>query len=249
MPDNKDLASVLQDVDQILADFEYKEAISTINDLLAKYDAETGYADDSVDDYQPVLDTIDSLLAKYDTQEQPQQSDVMSYKDALSDINSMLSKFGNNEETNIDDLQLDQPSQEQSTDNVDDLSDLGLDTAEQSLDIPANSDVSTLAKVTRMPNDGSLDPEETLEDPDKMGLIRRVPGAHLVYKRLADNNTYEELWVYNLSQMAADVKIRHSILADTQIPKSSTTSPDGSQRYELWTSGNAECMKVIGLPE
>lgn len=86
------------------------------------------------------------------------------------------------------------------------------------------------------------------EDPDKQGLIRKVPKAHLVYKRQTEEGQYEELWIYNSSQIKDEMEIRKSILAATDIPVTKTTSPDGQQSYELWTAGNIEMVLIRGLP-
>lgn len=86
------------------------------------------------------------------------------------------------------------------------------------------------------------------EDPDRQGLIRKVPSAHLVYKRQTEEGNYEELWVYNVGGMKDELEVRKAILAGTDIPVNKTRSPDGSQTYEVWTSGNVEMLLVKGLP-
>lgn len=96
-----------------------------------------------------------------------------------------------------------------------------------------------------MPEDEPTEPE----DPDRAGLIRTVNKAHLVYKRSTDDGTYEELWMYNISNLRNELSIRKAILSGTDIPPNRSQSPDGSQSYELWTSGNAEMMLVKGLPQ
>lgn len=99
-----------------------------------------------------------------------------------------------------------------------------------------------------------VDPAEQLaasatEDPNKQGVLRKVEGARLVYKRQTENGTYEELWAYNISKSNApdSFKKRRNILAGTDIPPNKSTSPDGSQTYDIWTTSNAELIRIKGL--
>lgn len=88
-----------------------------------------------------------------------------------------------------------------------------------------------------------------MEDPNKQGVLRKVDGARLVYKRQTENGAYEELWQYNISKSNApdSFKRRRAILAGTDIPPNKSTSPDGSQSYEVWTTTNAELVRIRGL--
>lgn len=86
------------------------------------------------------------------------------------------------------------------------------------------------------------------EDPDRQGLIRKVPKAHLVYKRQTEEGQYEELWIYNAGEIKDELTIRKAILAGTDIPVTKTKSPDGAQQYEMWTTGNVEMLLIKGLP-
>lgn len=86
------------------------------------------------------------------------------------------------------------------------------------------------------------------EDPDRQGAIRTVNKAHLVYKRESGDGGFEELWVYNIGTMKDELKTRKAILAGTDIPPGKTTSPDGTQTYSIWSTGNAEMICVKGLP-
>lgn len=90
--------------------------------------------------------------------------------------------------------------------------------------------------------------EEPL-DPNRAGIIRTVDNAHLVYKRQSEDGTYEELWIYNIHDATNDdLDIRRDILAGTDIPAKKTKSPDGSQSYSITTMGNAQMLKIVGLP-
>lgn len=109
-----------------------------------------------------------------------------------------------------------------------------------------------------VPQPQDLDPEAedaieditdaAIQDPDRQGLIRTVKGAHLVYKRETEDGTFEELWVYNSNDMRQESETKRAILSGTDIPPNKLTSPDGSQSFELWASGNVEMMIVRGLP-
>lgn len=90
--------------------------------------------------------------------------------------------------------------------------------------------------------------DQATADPDRQGLIRTVKGAHLVYKRDTEDGTFEELWVYNITDMRKELDVKKAILAGTDIPTNKMHSPDGSQTYEIWAAGNAEVILIKGLP-
>lgn len=94
-----------------------------------------------------------------------------------------------------------------------------------------------------------MDSESDMSDPDKQGLLRRVDGAHLVYKRQTENGTFEELWIFEAGEkMDGELQTKQSILAGTDIDPQTGSSESGEQQYELWTAGNAQIMRVHGLP-
>ena len=96
---------------------------------------------------------------------------------------------------------------------------------------------------------GMEDEPEEPEDPDRMGVIRKVTGAHLVYKRQDEEGTYEELWMYKVDGGVKDeLEVRRDILAGTDIPQGKTKSEDKTQEFELWTSGNVQFLHITGLP-
>jgi hypothetical protein len=89
------------------------------------------------------------------------------------------------------------------------------------------------------------------DEPDEnhMGTIRAVKGAHLVYKRQAGDGTFSELWTYNIGEHVNDaIAIKKAIVAGTDIPENKLRSDDGTQSYELVTMGNAQLLKITGLP-
>lgn len=99
-------------------------------------------------------------------------------------------------------------------------------------------------------NDPLTEPNIDNEDPNRQGVIRTVPKAHLVYKRQTSDGTYEELWIYTTGgSMQDELTIRRAILAGTDIPANKVKSPDGSQSYEIWTVGNGQLLNIKGLPQ
>lgn len=86
-------------------------------------------------------------------------------------------------------------------------------------------------------------------DPNKQGMIRTVPGAHLIFKRSNTEGNFEELWIFHIGPGVRDeMDIRREVLAGTDIHPEQTRSEDGSQNVEMWAAGNALLMKITGLP-
>lgn len=93
-----------------------------------------------------------------------------------------------------------------------------------------------------------LDDQEE-DDPDRQGIIRTVPNAHLVYKRSEEDGTFTELWIYNVGEdFEEELQTRRAILAGTDIENNKMMSPDGQQKFSVWTAGNAQLLQVTGLP-
>lgn len=85
---------------------------------------------------------------------------------------------------------------------------------------------------------------------DDQGVTRTVKGAHLVYKKQDDEGQFEELWIFPMNKgLDTELSVRKNILSGTDIPEGKTESEDGSQKYEIWTAGNAQLMKITGLPQ
>jgi hypothetical protein len=86
-------------------------------------------------------------------------------------------------------------------------------------------------------------------NPDRQGIIRTIPKAHLIYKRTSHNGTYEEMWIYKAGSNYRDEnKIRSAILDGTDIDQRLGSSTDGEQTYEIWTCNDRQIMKISGLP-
>jgi hypothetical protein len=108
------------------------------------------------------------------------------------------------------------------------------------LELDNNADVTNTDQVGTTPDS---------ENPDKQGMIRKIPNAHLIYKRTNDSGTFAELWMYEIKKgMRDEFDVRDNILAGTDIPPNGTSSPDGSQTYNMWTAGNMQLIQINGLP-
>lgn len=97
--------------------------------------------------------------------------------------------------------------------------------------------------------DLEAEPEpEQEQDPDRMGDIRAVKGAHLVYKRQENDGSFKELWIYNIGDHINNaIEVKRAILAGTDIPEGKLRSEDGKQMYSLVTMGNAQMLSIDGL--
>lgn len=99
------------------------------------------------------------------------------------------------------------------------------------------------------PHNDDLGQDDQSGEEDQ-GVTRTVKGAHLVYKKQDDEGQFEELWIFPISKgVNTELSIRKNILAGTDIPDGRTESEDGNQKYELWTAGNAQLMRITGLPQ
>lgn len=98
-----------------------------------------------------------------------------------------------------------------------------------------------------------LDLESSGGDVDEFGagepVTRFVPGAHLIYKRQSDVDSFEELWIYavNVKSPTEHAKIEQQILAGTDIDANTMASEDGNQRATPWHAGNAKYLHLTGL--
>jgi hypothetical protein len=183
----------------------------------------------------------------------------------LKEILSGMAQFEDQEDDDIEDLPPEEDDDNQiedlppDDDQSDDIEDLPPEDGSQEEDLPSEEDA-----IDDLPDDQDDQDEfegpdaddkemdevanSASEDPDRQGVIRAIKGAHLVYKRKIEDGTYSELWIYNSGKnMRDELKIRHAIVADTDIPVGKQTSPDGKQSFSSWTAGNAEMLKIDGL--
>ena len=103
-----------------------------------------------------------------------------------------------------------------------------------------------------MVGDAELEDDEYAiqDNPERRGIVRRIDNAHLVYKRMNDSGTFDELWIFNTSDNMSDsLEIKRAILAATDIPPRQTTSEDGIQRYTMTTMGDVQFMEINNLPQ
>ncbi len=92
-------------------------------------------------------------------------------------------------------------------------------------------------------------PEPTSEEQDRDGIIRDVAGAYLVYKRVTPDGTYDELWIYNISpDLTITTKIKHAILAGTDIDSNTQYSNNDEEHASSYSLGNLQFLKLTGLP-
>lgn len=91
------------------------------------------------------------------------------------------------------------------------------------------------------------------DSPDDIGaqqsVTRSVPGAHLIYKRQSDVDSFEELWIFRLDPKSptAGSKIEEQIYAGTDIDIATMASEDGTQQAHTWVAGNAKFIHITGL--
>jgi hypothetical protein len=189
------------------------------------------------------LTGIDDLPYTYDDEDP-----MFDFGDAPEPDDEYDVSFGDNTGDESDALNqaLDQPAGSQN------LNQAGLGSASASTPQGQSLEADLAAggeQVSSQDNTAKQLADTASDDPNKQGMLRKVKGAKLIYKRQTENGSYEELWAYNItSSNAADsFKRRRSILAGTDIPPNKTTSPDGSQTYEIWTTNNAELIKIKGL--
>lgn len=178
-------------------------------------------------------------------------------------LNELLADFrrlGNDDEDDLPPLPAGETGIEELTLDPDDT----LEPTEGGYDLDSDEDIADTLDQTGDPEapeeeynldaesdtDANIDGGEdvTDEDPNRAGLIRTVKNAHLVYKRRIEDGTFEELWIYNISSLRDELDVRKAILSGTDIPVSRIRSPDGTQTYSLWSAGNAEMLKIVGLP-
>lgn len=94
-----------------------------------------------------------------------------------------------------------------------------------------------------------LDPEEDDGDSKFQGIIRSVKGAYLVSKRQQPDETYTEVWMYNVGEKYDDdANIRSAILSGTDIDPTKGYSEDNSQEAHMTTLGNVQYLTVSGVP-
>ena len=101
-------------------------------------------------------------------------------------------------------------------------------------------------------DDEEIEDEESYNDEAGKydGVVRSVKGAYLVSKDQQPDDTYTEVWIYNVGDKFEDeANIRKSILAATDIDPTKNFSEDGSQEASFQTIGNVQFLTLSGLPD
>jgi hypothetical protein len=96
--------------------------------------------------------------------------------------------------------------------------------------------------------------EEPKEDPNFQGVIRTVKGACLVYKRQNAENTFDELWIFNVGKdMKTEYQVKKAILAGTDINpqsgESDSNTEDSKQSMDSYSVGNVSFLELNNLPQ
>lgn len=120
---------------------------------------------------------------------------------------------------------------------------------DENLDFDNNDDeIASDEDLDNFENDEDLDNFGNDEDSDFQGIIRTVKGAYLVYKRQQPDDTYEELWIYNVGKdMKRESMIRRAILSGTDINPTTQESENGEQQLETTSIGNIQYLLITGL--
>ena len=245
-------------------DFDFVDA--TTDDEI---DLGTITPDDEIDfDMQSDDNSLQSLLQRL-RDVQSEISDILSHFDVESDDFDMYDDYddyADDENFDIDDgLDDDFGFDDKFGDDFDDeedysaLDDFDSQFSDESndFDVPEEDDEDFLDQGEEIsPNTeddfsfgSDFADEEVEEDPDFQGNIRNVAGANLVYKRRKEDGNYEELWIYNIGDdIKEESRIRRAILAGTDIPPTSITSPDGEQTSKTESVGNVQFLLINGLP-
>ena len=116
---------------------------------------------------------------------------------------------------------------------------------EDELDIEDMEDKKDIEDIGEEPH---TDEQEEI-DPNRVGVIRRVVGARLIYKRLENDGTYSELWMYNTTPNNDEINIRKNILLDTNIdPKTFLSqTQESKEQCFIWSKGDVQFLEVQGL--
>ena len=161
-----------------------------------------------------------------------------------------------------DDFELDDLPEDEPEFDVDDID--TFDPEEDEMELEDQDDLTTDSDLDTDDSSGSdndsdletddeeLDDQDDLEDEedeDYQGNIRTVRGAHLVYKRMTEDGTYDELWIYNVGKnKPAEQKIRNAILAGAGTSDGVGEEGAEAKQPETYTVGNVQYIKLTGLP-
>jgi hypothetical protein len=93
-----------------------------------------------------------------------------------------------------------------------------------------------------------LDPDMEVEDDALEGEVRAVKGAVLIKKKIQPDETYTEVWMYNVGDdYTSESDIKKAILSATDIDPTKRFSEDGSQELVMDTVGNVQFLTILGV--
>ena len=100
-------------------------------------------------------------------------------------------------------------------------------------------------------DEDNIDSEDNISKSGKYeGVVRAVKGAYLVSKKKTPDDTYTEVWLYNIGKkFEIESNIRKTILSGTDIDPIKNFSEDGSQEAVLKTVGNVQFLTLTGLAD
>lgn len=113
------------------------------------------------------------------------------------------------------------------------------------IDLFSKPEEEEFAIDSEFPNDDKLEDEN-----DFQGMIRTVHGACLVYKRKNENDSFDELWIYNVGKnLKKETQIRRAIISGTDINPDTQMSDDGVQKAKTLTIGNVQYLNLLNIPQ
>lgn len=102
----------------------------------------------------------------------------------------------------------------------------------------------------------NMDPDDIENPPEEKkkskfeGIVRSIKGANLVSKKRQADETFTEVWIYNVGKKFADeANIRKGILSGTDIDPAKNYSEDGSQEARIISIGNVQYLTLTGIPD
>lgn len=94
-----------------------------------------------------------------------------------------------------------------------------------------------------------MDSGENSDVPKYEGTVRAVKGAYLVSRKEQADETFTEIWIYNVGKdFDSESNVRKAILAGTDVDPTKNVSEDGTQEAVLKSIGNVQFLTVTGLP-
>jgi hypothetical protein len=121
------------------------------------------------------------------------------------------------------------------------------DMDDEELDFGDDNDTLDDSDEEDMNEEESSDEEEDL-GPKYEGVVRAVKGAYLVSRKEQADETFTEVWIYNVGKdFDCESNVRKAILAGTDIDPTKNVSEDKSQEAVLKTVGNVQFLTITGL--